>query len=71
MIMVIKKQVTTERPKLGDVTPVKEGKKVLWDVYLGKRTGFLCGRQVDAEILSSLVRIEAQLANIKKQISRL
>ena len=45
-------------------------KKIVWEVSLGDGAGFTCDKQIEAEILSYLVQINARLKWIEKRLKK-
>lgn len=54
--------MTTKKQKLGDINFfAEEDGTITWDVCTGEGEGFFCKRQIEAEILSRLVKIMNRL----------
>jgi len=58
------------RQSAGWVEPETKGKKVKWDVQFGDGGGFICDRQIEAELLSYLVQINERLKRIEIKLEK-
>lgn len=50
-----------KKPRPGDIDFFEEDGNITWDVCTGDGEGFFCTRQIEAEILSRLVKIMKKL----------